>query len=82
MRSLSRGSKGEDVYWLQMKLKEMGYYNGTVTGGYYGGTQKAVKAYQKDNGLTADGVAGVKTQSHLYADVLPTATPKVEASSD
>ena len=76
-RSLNKGDKGADVYWLQMKLKELGYYTGTVTGGYYGGTQKAVKAYQKDYGLTADGVAGIKTQNMLYADVLPTATPEV-----
>ncbi len=75
-RSLNKGDKGEDVYWLQMKLKELGYYTGTVTGGYYGGTQKAVKAYQKDNGLTADGVAGVKTQKLLYANVLPTPVPE------
>jgi hypothetical protein len=76
-RSLNKGDKGADVYWLQMKLKEMGYYPGTVTGGYYGGTQKAVKAYQKDYGLTADGVAGIKTQNLLYGDVLPSPTPEV-----
>jgi peptidoglycan hydrolase-like protein with peptidoglycan-binding domain len=76
-RSLGKGDKGADVYWLQMKLKEMGYYMGTVTGGYYGGTQKAVKAYQKDYGLTSDGVAGIKTQNLLYADVLLVSTPEV-----
>ncbi len=76
-RTLSKGDKGADVYWLQMKLKEMGYYLGTVTGGYYGGTQKAVKAYQKDYGLTSDGAAGIKTQNLLYADVLPSKTPEV-----
>ncbi len=76
-RSLGSGDKGADVYWLQMKLKELGYYAGTVTGGYYGGTQKAVKAYQKAMGLTADGVAGVKTQNLLYADVLPSPTPEM-----
>ncbi len=80
-RNLSRGKKGEDVYWLQMKLKEMGYYAGTVTGGYYGGTQKAVKAFQKDSGLTADGVAGTKTQTVLYQEVLPTATPAPSPAS-
>jgi hypothetical protein len=76
-RTLGKGDKGADVYWLQMKLKEMGYYMGTVTGGYYGGTQKAVKAYQNDNGLTADGSAGIKTQNMLYSDVLPAKTPEV-----
>ena len=79
-RSLNKGDKGEDVYWLQMKLKELGYYTGTVTGGYYGGTQKAVKAFQTDCGLSADGVAGTKTQTLLYADVLPVPTPQATSS--
>ena len=74
-RTLKKGTQGEDVYWLQMKLKELGYYNGTVTGGYYGGTVNAVKAYQKDNGLKADGIAGTATQKTIYADVLATPTP-------
>lgn len=74
-RTLKKGVNGEDVYWLQMKLKELGYYNGTVTGGYYGGTLNAVKAYQKDRGLKADGIAGVTTQNDIYADVLNTPTP-------
>ena len=37
-----------------MKLKELGYYTGTVTGGYYSGTEKAVRAFQKDHGITVD----------------------------
>ncbi len=74
-RTLKNGSKGADVYWLQMKLTELGYYHGTVTGGYYGGTVNAVKAYQKEHGLTSDGLAGPKTLNSLYADVLATPTP-------
>ncbi len=74
-RTLKNGSKGEDVYWLQRKLTELGYYTGTVTGGYYGGTVNAVKAYQKDQGLKADGVAGTKTLNVIYADVLATPAP-------
>lgn len=77
-RNLNKGDKGEDVYWLQMKLKELGYYTGTVTGGFYGGTQKAVKAYQADHGLSVDGVAGIKTQTKIYADVL--GKPALEAT--
>ncbi len=74
-RTLKKGVKGEDVYWLQMKLQELGYYKGTVTGGYYGGTVNAVKAYQKDHNLSADGIAGTKTLNTIYADVLATPTP-------
>lgn len=66
-RTLSRGKKGEDVYMVQMRLTELGYYHGTVTGGYYGGTIAAVEAFQRDHGLTVDGAAGVQTQSLLFS---------------
>jgi len=75
LRNLQTKSSGEDVYWLQCKLKELGYYTGTVTGTYYKGTTGAVKAYQKANGLYPDGKAGVKTLEHIYADVLAANTP-------
>jgi len=68
VRRLSEGSKGADVYWLQMRLQELGFYTGTVTGGYYGGTKAAVRAYQKSVGLSADGVAGTNTLNRLYND--------------
>ena len=75
-RKLERGDEGEDVYWLQMKLMELGYYTGTVTGGYYGGTASAVKAYRKDHGLGSSNEASVRTLETLYADVLNTPTPE------
>ena len=80
LEKMQKGSKGEDVYWLQMKLKELGYYAGTVTGGYYSGTYDAVKAYQKANGLSVTGEANVRTLEHLYADVLPTPEPTPEST--
>ena len=72
------GKEGQDVYWLQMKLKEMGFYKGTVTGQYREGTEKAVAAYQRSRGLGADGVAGKYTLNTLYNEVRQanaTATP-------
>ena len=76
-RQMVIGSKGEDVYWVQMRLKELGYYTGTVTGEYRGGTQNAIKKYQRDKGLQADGIAGTNTLSYLYNDAKnqPTPTP-------
>ena len=56
-----KGSSGETVKKIQTKLKEWGYYNGTVDGVYGSGTEKAVKYFQEKNGLTADGKAGQKT---------------------
>lgn len=66
-RTLYRGRRGEDVFMLQMRLHELGYYNGSITGGYYGGTIKAVEAFQRDHGLTVDGAAGEKTQALLFS---------------
>ncbi len=75
MRALSVGKSGEDVYWLQMKLKEQGFYTGTVTGQYREGTQSAVKAYQRARGLSADGAAGKQTLQTLYDEARSQATP-------
>jgi len=79
-RTLKKGKEGEDVFWLQMKLKELGYYTGTVTGTFLAGTQKAVKAYQKANGIYPNGEANEKTLQSIYADVLATATPNAEVT--
>ncbi|MBR1407407.1 MAG: peptidoglycan-binding protein [Clostridia bacterium] len=84
-RTLSRGKTGEDVFMVQMRLTELGYYTGTVTGGYYGGTIEAVKAFQKDHGLKVDGAAGKQTLSVLFSeksDPTPEPTPVPTPSPD
>ena len=50
---------------IQQKLKDLGYYFGSVDGIYGNATRNAVVAFQKANGLTADGVAGPKTIAAL-----------------
>lgn len=55
------GSKGNEVRQIQTKLKQLGYYKGTIDGVYGNNTKNAVIAFQKNCGLTADGVAGPKT---------------------
>ena len=62
---LKQGSNGGEVKELQRRLKDWGYYNGAVDGIYGKGTVEAVKAFQKKNGLTADGVAGIETYRAL-----------------
>lgn len=64
--TLRRGSRGSEVTRLQNALKDLGFYTMKVDGIYGAGTQKAVKAYQRKNGLSADGVAGPKTLGKLY----------------
>lgn len=50
---------------IQQKLKDLGYYFGSIDGIYGNATRNAVVAFQKANGLTADGVAGPKTIAAL-----------------
>ena len=64
--TLSRlGSRGEEVRQIQTKLKSLGLYNGAIDGIYGTGTQKAVRQFQKNCGLTVDGIAGPKTLLYL-----------------
>ena len=60
--SLSKfGSQSEEVRQIQTKLKNWGYYEGQIDGIFGSETKKAVIAFQKKNGLTADGIAGKNT---------------------
>ena len=59
------GSRGEEVKQIQSKLKDWGYYSGSVDGIYGIKTFNAVKDFQKKNGLTVDGIAGTKTLAAL-----------------
>ena len=63
--ALREGSSGEAVYILQARLFELGYYSGRIDGRFGEETTEAVKAFQRANGLTADGVVGSGTQKKL-----------------
>ena len=58
------GSTGEDVRRLQTILNKDGYVL-TTDGSFGGGTLSAVKSFQKQRGLTADGVVGINTMTAL-----------------
>lgn len=83
---LDFGDSGNNVKKLQNALIDLGYMEKGSADGQYGyQTYNAVKAFQKANGLSADGVAGPKTLTVLYESpavvgvstptVVPTATP-------
>lgn len=59
------GSRSEEVKSIQKVLKSKGYYTGSIDGIFGTGTKKAVIAFQKDNGLKADGIVGEKTLKAL-----------------
>ena len=50
-----------DVKQVQTALKGAGYYSGTIDGVQGRNTKRAIKAFQRDHGLAADGVVGSKT---------------------
>ena len=60
-----KGSSGEVVSQIQTKLKNWGYYSGSVDGVYGSKTVEAVKSFQKKNGLTVDGICGTNTLAAL-----------------
>lgn len=67
--TLQSGDSGSKVTQLQNALKLLGFYTGGVDGKFGSGTKNAVIQFQRANGLTADGLAGTKTQTLLYAQV-------------
>ena len=74
LAQLKKNDSSEAVYWMQMKLTELGYYHGKCSGTYLDGTVQAVKDFQKAAGLKVTGTATVATLEALYADVLTTPT--------
>ena len=79
-------SKGEPVTKLQTRLKELGYYEGEITGVCDENTVAAIKLFEGKHGLVADGEMNAADQQVLYgatamaASVIvtpsPTPTPK------
>lgn len=64
--TIKKGSKGNYVKELQNLLVQKGYDPKGVDGVFGAGCETAVKKYQKDHKLTADGIVGQKTWNSLY----------------
>ena len=63
------GDSGSMVLWIQEALDKLDYYDGDKSGHYGSKTKEAVRKFQKDHGLSADGVAGPKTIARLMEEV-------------
>jgi hypothetical protein len=57
--SLSSGAQRVNVVVLQKALKKQGYYKKAINGNFTAATEKALKRWQKANGLSATGVVDV-----------------------
>lgn len=69
--SMRLGESGDRVAELQRRLIELGYMTVEATGYFGQKTYDALRLFQKAAGLTADGVAGEKTVSALFASDAP-----------
>lgn len=63
--AIETGLTTSQVRTVQTKLKNWGYYNGSVDGIYGPKTKAAVKYFQRNNGLVADGIVGTQTAKAL-----------------
>lgn len=70
---IQEGSQGQRVRRLQVALQAFGYEPGPADGAYGPATRDAITAFQRDNNLDADGVAGRATLRAINARIRNTA---------
>ena len=63
--TLRKGDEGDAVKEMQKKLIQLGYLDTDATGLFGSATREAVKAFQKAQGISADGIAGSATLKAL-----------------
>ncbi|MDM4764141.1 peptidoglycan-binding domain-containing protein [Galbitalea sp. SE-J8] len=68
-RALARGVSGQDVKQFQTLLADLGLYSGAIDGTFAASTEQAAKAWQRSNGVSADGV--VQPGDLIFVDTLP-----------
>jgi peptidoglycan hydrolase-like protein with peptidoglycan-binding domain len=74
---LSEGSQGPAVTRLQQRLQQLGYFNTNPTGNFGSITRDALIAFQRNSGISANGVADQQTWNRLLnfsPTVLPSTT--------
>jgi hypothetical protein len=76
--TIRRGASGNDVKKIQQRLSEMNLYRGPIDGRFGGGTESAVKTFQRNSGVTQDGCVGPDTWSKLFPSDPPPVSEMVD----
>lgn len=69
--TLSKGDKSDEVFEMQTRLYELGFFLEERDGAFGGKTQTAVKMFQQAAGLAITGIADNETLTAIYADDAP-----------
>lgn len=78
---LKQGSRGDRVKTVKQKLIRWGYLKGSADGIFGAKTKAAVIAFQKKNGLTADGIIGTRTAQALGISLSGTTSSSSSSSA-
>lgn len=78
--TLHNGSQGEEVRELQQALIDLGFLKGTADGKFGTNTENAVRAFQKKNKLTVDGLAGTATKELILSKAQAKRNPQPTAA--
>ncbi|BAZ05301.1 peptidoglycan-binding domain-containing protein [Calothrix sp. NIES-3974] len=75
------GDRGASVTNIQRCLRQLGIYNGPITGYFGSQTETAVRQFQSRNGIPAIGVVGPQTSRALQSRCQAAARPPVSPSN-
>lgn len=79
---LGRYSEGQAVSDMQARLRELGYYDGEITGKYGVATMTAVKVLQLNLGISVSGIATKELQEVIFSDYAPLHTGRTLSEGD
>jgi hypothetical protein len=64
-RKMRKDMTGSDIYNMQILLRNLGFYTGTIDGIYGEGMERSVKSFQKTYHMEDDGIIGKKTYEKI-----------------